>query len=204
MIFRTKQSNKFWPQQTPKRRWLHAVPHAVCYRRLEFYAELLLEFQVKQYKPCVYSCSLWLTPYSLSDARDLGFLQRFCRRLIQSQQVCTASLWTWRHHVGIYSPDDSVTFRKFRFFVIVRHRNGHCTLNVDALWGQCDLLPWGHRECPMGGGADTARGFSLSAFCCIQLQASLACGSQTKGLAFSEIHHVVVGTKILVYARRER
>jgi len=56
----------------------------------------------------------------------------------------------------------------------------------------------------MGGGADTVPGFSLSAFCCIQLQAPLACGNQTKGLAFSESHHVVVATKILVYGRRGR
>jgi len=54
----------------------------------------------------------------------------------------------------------------------------------------------------MGGGADIARGFSLSAFCCIQLQTLLACGSHTKGLAFSESHHMVVATKILVYVRR--
>ena len=35
-----------------------------------------------------------------------------------------------------------------------------------------------------------------------KLQAPLACGSQTRGLAFSESHHVDVATKILVYGRR--
>ena len=42
-------------------------------------------------------------------------------------------------------------------------------------------------QSPMGGGTDTARGFSLSAFCCIQLQAALACDSQTKGLVLARV-----------------
>jgi len=36
-----------------------------------------------------------------TDARNLEFSQRFCWRLFQSQQVCTASLWTWKHRIDI-------------------------------------------------------------------------------------------------------
>jgi hypothetical protein len=73
-----------------------------------------------------------------------------------------------------------------------------CWCSVRAVWFAI-LRPQTESH---GWRADTARGFSISAFCCVQLRTPLACGSHTKGLAFSESHHVVVAIKILVYGRR--
>jgi hypothetical protein len=130
--------------------------------------------------------------------RYLGFSQRFCWRLTQYQQICTASLWKWTHHDpskrrDLFARRHSVTLWKSWFFW-----NNHCTLNVDILWRWVDLLHRGHRENPMGGGVDIAGCFSLAAFCCIRLQNPLAYVSQTKGRAFSGSYHVVVATKSLV------